>query len=57
MPDITKCTNNRCLKKSDCYRFTSVPSDGNQAFDIFAPDRNTEEDFSCDMMMNTAYIK
>lgn len=51
MPDITKCTNSRCIKKTDCYRFTSPPSDVNQSCDIFVPDLNTEENFSCDMMM------
>lgn len=52
MLDITKCTNSRCIKKSDCYRFTSPPSDVNQSYDIFVPDDNTEENFSCDRMYN-----
>ena len=51
MPDITKCTNNRCIAKQDCYRFTSPPSSENQAVDIFVPDQNIEDGFRCDMMM------
>lgn len=51
MPDITKCTNARCVAKSDCYRFTSPPSDGNQAFDIFVPDVNVLDGFRCDMYL------
>lgn len=51
MPDITKCTNARCVAKSDCYRFTSPPNDANQAFDIFVPDVNLRDGFSCDMYM------
>lgn len=51
MPDITKCTNARCAKKSECYRFTSEPSTYSQSYDIFAPDDNTLENFSCDMYM------
>lgn len=25
MPDITMCTNKRCLKRFDCYRYMAVP--------------------------------
>lgn len=50
MPDITKCTNARCVAKSECYRFTSPPSDANQYYDIFVPDVNLREGFKCDMM-------
>jgi len=51
MPDITKCTNNRCARKSDCYRFTSVPSDAHQSYDIFVPEVNVVEGFRCDMYL------
>jgi len=51
MPDITKCTNARCAKKSECYRFTVEPSSYAQSYDIFAPDNNTLDNFSCDMFM------
>lgn len=51
MPDLTKCTNARCVAKSDCYRFTSPPNDANQSYDIFVPDVNLRDGFSCDMMM------
>jgi hypothetical protein len=26
MPDISKCANNKCPLRDNCYRFTSVPS-------------------------------
>lgn len=55
MPDITKCTNNRCVKKMECYRFTSVPSSANQAVDIFVPDVNLRDGFKCDMMYHHVY--
>lgn len=51
MPDITKCTNSRCVKRLDCYRFTSVPSLPVQAVDIFVPENNNADGFRCDMMM------
>lgn len=31
MPDITKCNNDQCPKKDNCYRFTS-PSNDYQSF-------------------------
>ena len=55
MPDLTKCTNNRCVKKLECYRFTSVPSSANQAFDIFVPDVNLRDGFRCDMMYHHVF--
>ena len=55
MPDLTKCTNNRCVKKLQCYRFTSVPSSANQAFDIFVPDVNLRDGFRCDMMYHHVF--
>lgn len=57
MPDITKCTNARCVAKSDCYRFTSVENYGNQYYDIFIPDVNLRDGFRCDMMMNAKHIE
>lgn len=57
MPDITKCSNNRCARKTECYRFTSEPSDANQAFDIFVPDVNVLDGFSCDMYLQTKHRK
>ena len=51
MPDITKCTNARCVAKSDCYRFTSVENYGNQYYDIFVPDVNLKDGFRCDMYL------
>lgn len=57
MPDLTKCTNARCVAKSDCYRFTSPPSDANQSYDIFVPDVNLRDGFSCDMYLQTKQRK
>lgn len=50
MPDLTKCTNSRCVKKWDCYRWT-CDGDILQSYDIFAPENNTVENFSCDMFL------
>lgn len=51
MPDITKCSNSRCVKRLNCYRFISVPSSPVQAVDIFVPENNNVDGFRCDMMM------
>lgn len=38
MPDITKCSNIFCPLKDECYRYTSKPSEYNQAYSKFSPE-------------------
>jgi hypothetical protein len=40
MPDIAKCINEKCTLKEKCYRWTSKPSEYQQAYHKFecAPD-------------------
>lgn len=35
MPDIAKCTNDKCPIKLSCYRFTCEPSEYNQSYNYF----------------------
>jgi hypothetical protein len=35
MPDIAKCTNEKCTLKEKCYRWTSKPSEHQQAYHKF----------------------
>ena len=47
MPDISKCKNEKCIKKELCYRFTSPSSSFRQAWGEFEPNRNLKQDFYC----------
>lgn len=48
MPDITKCYGSGCPMKSECYRYTSTPSDY-QSYFLKAP----IEDGKCDLFWGT----
>ncbi len=52
MPDITKCTNDGCIQKESCYRFTSIASTHFQSYDLFVPQNNEAGEFKCDFEMN-----
>lgn len=41
MADISKCANQECKRKNDCYRFTA-PSSQWQSFSSFMPDEKGE---------------
>nr|DAP84383.1 MAG TPA: hypothetical protein [Caudoviricetes sp.] len=45
MPDITKCTNDKCSLADKCYRFTCEPSEYWQSYDYFEPNGNECEKF------------
>lgn len=47
MPDISKCKNEKCIKKELCYRFTSPSSEYRQSYAEFEPNRNLKHDFYC----------
>lgn len=40
MPDIAKCLNNTCPKRSTCYRYRVVSSEFRQSFAEFKPDKD-----------------
>lgn len=42
MPDISKCKNNFCPSRVNCYRFTSTPSEF-QSYSSFKPDENEDK--------------
>jgi hypothetical protein len=50
MVDICKCDNDDCVKARDCYRYTA-PNGIWQAYSTFEPDNNTQEGFSCEMII------
>ena len=41
------CSNGKCPKKAECYRFTAKPSDFVQAYTLFIPEEDSEGDFEC----------
>lgn len=47
MPDISKCTNNKCSLRNKCYRFTSLSSGVNQSYTEFNPIVDNEKEFCC----------
>ena len=47
MPDISKCNNQTCVMREQCYRFTSPSSEFRQAYGDFTPNRNLKQDFYC----------
>lgn len=53
MADITKCTNETCLSKSTCYRFTAKDNDFWQSYSKFGEENNTKcEDYVNDRKSN-----
>lgn len=35
MPEITMCSNNRCLLRDKCYRYRAIPNTHNQRYEHF----------------------
>lgn len=48
MSDITKCTNENCLNKIVCKRFTIEIHKFNQSYQKFKPKTNESIIFKCD---------
>ena len=48
MPDITKCKNDKCVKHSQCWRFTAPDSPIQQWNSYFDPKNNEYDEFECD---------
>ena len=46
MPDFTMCQNNECPQADNCWRFGCPPSKF-QSYQIFQPEQDDEENFSC----------
>ena len=51
MPDISKCKNETCVKKNQCYRFTCIPSEFGQSWGDFEPSFNRKRYFGCNYFM------
>lgn len=47
MPDISKCNNQTCVKREQCYRFTCEPSEFRQSYLDFEPTKNNKYVFHC----------
>jgi len=47
MADIAMCSNEQCIKRNECYRFTAVVNPYRQAYVEFKPVNNTQESFEC----------
>ncbi len=48
--DITKCSNENCVMKEKCYRYTVPQKEYNQSFQKFVPKRNSIDNFKCDLL-------
>ena len=48
MPDITMCTNSKCVKRKECFRFCATPKEFNQSYQLFEPKNNLIYGFECD---------
>jgi hypothetical protein len=48
MPDISKCSNEGCIMKKLCFRFTAPSVEFSQSSTKFKPKGNTEIYFECD---------
>jgi hypothetical protein len=35
MNDISMCKNSKCLKTNECYRYTAIPNDKYQHYQVF----------------------
>lgn len=45
--DITKCSNEDCIRKTKCFRYTAKSSAFLQSFTDFKPNNNTVKEFKC----------
>lgn len=52
MADLAKCSNDKCLLKATCLRWTSPPNEHQQLYATFIPNR----DLSCDFRKPIAKI-
>jgi hypothetical protein len=50
MPDIEKCTNADCPLSEKCWRYMSIPSIYQQAYNKFEP-TVTEDEVDCEMYL------
>lgn len=48
MPDISKCSNKKCIMKKLCFRYTSTPNEFRQSYNSYEPKNNTEASFKCE---------
>lgn len=46
--DITKCFNEECINKNNCFRYTAKNTEPYQSYADFKPTNNTEKGFKCD---------
>ena len=47
MPDISKCSNQDCIKREKCWRFRAPKIEFRQSYGDFVPKRNLNQDFYC----------
>ena len=47
MPDISKCKNETCVKRNQCWRFTAPDSEFRQCYGDFEPEINDYDLFEC----------
>ena len=52
MPDITMCKNYDCPQADNCWRLGCSPSQFQQAYQVFEPTIDTDEEFKCDYFLN-----
>ena len=57
MADISKCSNEQCIKRNECYRFTAEADEYWQAYGTFKPTNNTKDKFECSHWWNNKAIK
>jgi hypothetical protein len=49
MPDISMCSDNKCSRKEECYRFTSIPHEFRQAYADF---KEIEKEKGCEYFIS-----
>jgi hypothetical protein len=56
MNDITKCSNENCVMKQKCLRYTIPSNMYCQSVAIFIPKRNHIENFKCDLFLKNERV-
>lgn len=51
MPDVTMCQNEQCPQADNCWRFGCPPSKPFQAYHVFEPEQDDENDFVCSFFL------
>jgi hypothetical protein len=54
--DISKCSNDDCVMKKECLRYTVQASHYYQSYTLFTPKENNAENFECNSFLKDERI-